>query len=264
MAASACGLRPGTELTMLAKALLNLDEVARTLDPDIRIDSIIESHAAAVMRDRMLDAAQPAKLMRSALDAAAFVEQLPGRLNKVLESLAEGRIDLRLDGLDEGAVIRGAQKMANRVAAGVMIAAFVITAALFASAPRGATSGAIPCSRSSSWASRHSPPPGSASGWCGRTCRNAAPVADRPSRPRRHARGKWIRRSGAAPVRRPVFNRSMRRSRSAPSRTLASRWRLGLACGPLRTHRAPFGAGRHRRLQLPSQSRWFWDRGGYS
>jgi predicted unusual protein kinase regulating ubiquinone biosynthesis (AarF/ABC1/UbiB family) len=139
IAASASGLRPGTELTMLAKALLNLDQVARTLDPNIRIDSIIEKHAAAVMRDRMLDAARPAKVMRSALDAAAFAEQLPGRLNKVLESLAEGRIDLHLEGLDEGAVIRGAQKMANRVAAGVMIAAFVITAALFASSPRGAT-----------------------------------------------------------------------------------------------------------------------------
>ncbi|MGZ4644529.1 MAG: ABC1 kinase family protein [Blastococcus sp.] len=139
LAASASGLRPGTELTMLAKALLNLDQVARTLDPDIRIDSLIEAHAAAVMRDRMLDAARPAKVMRSALDAAAFAEQLPGRLNKVLESLAEGRIDLHLEGLDEGAVIRGAQKMANRVAAGVMIAAFVITAALFASTPRGTT-----------------------------------------------------------------------------------------------------------------------------
>ena len=139
LAASASGLRPGTELTMLAKALLNLDQVARTLDPGIRIDSLIETHAAAVMRDRMLDAARPAKVMRSALDAAAFAEQLPGRLNKVLESLAEGRIDLHLQGLDEGAVIRGAQKMANRVAAGVMIAAFVITAALFASSPRGAT-----------------------------------------------------------------------------------------------------------------------------
>jgi ubiquinone biosynthesis protein len=139
MAASACGLRPGPELTMLAKALLNLDQVARTLDPGIRIDSIIESRAAAVMRDRMLDAARPAKVMRSALDAAAFAEQLPGRLNKVLESLAAGRIDLRLEGLDVNAVLRGAQKMANRVAAGVTIAAFVIAAALFASGPRGAT-----------------------------------------------------------------------------------------------------------------------------
>jgi hypothetical protein len=87
------------------------------------------------MRQRMLETARPAKVMRSALDAAAFAEQLPNRLNKVLESLAEGRINLHLEGLDEGAVIRGAQKMANRVAAGVMIAAFVITAALFSSAP---------------------------------------------------------------------------------------------------------------------------------
>ena len=139
IASSACGLRPGTELTMLAKAMLNLDQVASTLDPDIRIDTIIESRAAAVMRDRMLDAARPAKVMRAALDAAAFAENLPGRLNKVLESLAEGRINLHLEGLDEAAVLRGAQKMANRVAAGVMIAAFVIAAALFASAPGAAS-----------------------------------------------------------------------------------------------------------------------------
>ena len=85
----------------------------------------------------MLDAARPATVLRSALDAAAFVEQLPNRLNKVLESLAQGRINLRLEGLDEAAVLRGAQKMANRVVAGVMIAAFVVAAALFSSAPHG-------------------------------------------------------------------------------------------------------------------------------
>jgi predicted unusual protein kinase regulating ubiquinone biosynthesis (AarF/ABC1/UbiB family) len=139
MAASSCGLRPGTELTMLAKALLNLDEVARTLDPDVQIDTIIETHAAAVMRQRLLQAARPAKVMRSALDAAAFAEQLPNRLNKVLEALAEGRFRIHLEGLDEAALLRGAQKMANRVAAGVMIAAFVVAAALFSSGPDGAT-----------------------------------------------------------------------------------------------------------------------------
>ena len=138
VAASSCGLRPGTELTMLAKALLNLDQVARTLDPAVRLDEIIERHAASIMRSRMLDAARPAKVMRSALDAAAFVEQLPTRLNKVLELLAEGRINLRLEGLDEGAVLRGAQKMANRVVAGVLIASFVVAAALFSSTPSGA------------------------------------------------------------------------------------------------------------------------------
>lgn len=139
MAASSCGLRPGAALSMLAKSLLNLDQVARTLDPGARVDEVIEKHVAAVMRSRMLDSARPAKVLRSALDAAAFAEQLPGRVNTVLESLAEGRFTLRLEGLDEASVIRGAQKMANRVVAGVMIAAFVVAAALFSGAPHGAT-----------------------------------------------------------------------------------------------------------------------------
>jgi ubiquinone biosynthesis protein len=138
-AASSCGLRPGPPLSMLAKSLLNLDQVARTLDPDARIDELIEKHVAAVMRSRMLDSARPAKVLRSALDAAAFAEELPHRLNKVLESLSEGRFTLRLEGLDEASMIRGAQKMANRVVAGVMIASFVVAAALFSSSPRGAT-----------------------------------------------------------------------------------------------------------------------------
>ena len=139
MAASSCGLRPGPALSMLAKSLLNLDQVARTLDPDARIDELIEKHVAAVMRSRMLETARPAKVLRSALDAAAFAEQLPGRLNKVLESVAEGRLTLRLEGLDEVSVIRGAQKMANRVVAGVMIAAFVVAAALFSGTSNGTT-----------------------------------------------------------------------------------------------------------------------------
>lgn len=144
VAAGSCGLRPGSELTMLGKALLNLDQVARTLDPDVRIDEIVESQASEVMRHRMMEAAKPARMMRSALDAAAFAEQLPGRLNKVLESLSEGRLSLHLEGLDEASVIRGAQKMANRVAAGVMIAAFVVAAALFSSAPHASTVGGYP------------------------------------------------------------------------------------------------------------------------
>jgi predicted unusual protein kinase regulating ubiquinone biosynthesis (AarF/ABC1/UbiB family) len=139
LAASESGLRPGAELSMLAKALLNLDQVARTLDPDVQIDTIIESHAASIMRHRMAEGVRPARVMRSALDAAAFVEQLPNRLNKVLESLSEGRLKLRLEGLDEASMLRGAQKMANRFVAGLMIAGFVVAAALFSISPRAAT-----------------------------------------------------------------------------------------------------------------------------
>jgi hypothetical protein len=52
-------------------------------------------------------------------------------MDKVLESLAEGKLTLNLEGLDEPALMRGAQKLANRLAAGVMIASFVVAASLF-------------------------------------------------------------------------------------------------------------------------------------
>jgi ubiquinone biosynthesis protein len=139
VASSANGVRPRPALTLLAKALLNLDQVARILDPEISVDKIIEGHASRMMRHRMMDAASPAKVMKSALDAAAFAEELPARLNKVLESLAEGKLTLNLEGLDEGALMRGAQKLANRVATGVVVAAFVVAAALFSGDRTGPT-----------------------------------------------------------------------------------------------------------------------------
>lgn len=139
LASSKAGLRPRSELTMLAKALLNLDQVARTLDPEIEVDRVVQTQAARVMRHRTIEAARPTNVMRSALEATAFAEALPGRMNKVLESLADGRLTLNLEGLDENAIMRGAQKMANRMATGVVIAACVVAAALFSGGRTAAT-----------------------------------------------------------------------------------------------------------------------------
>ena len=137
-ACSTSGLRSNAELTLLSKALLNLDEVARTLDPDVRLDTLIEGHAARVMRHKMMDAISPANVMRSVLDTAAFVESIPRRLTTILEAVSEGKLTINLQGLDEPALLRGAQKLANRVATGVLIAAFVLAAALFSTERTGA------------------------------------------------------------------------------------------------------------------------------
>ena len=53
-------LRPPRQLTMLAKALLNLDEVARRLDPSFDPNEAIRDHVAHVVRRRMLRARRPA------------------------------------------------------------------------------------------------------------------------------------------------------------------------------------------------------------
>jgi predicted unusual protein kinase regulating ubiquinone biosynthesis (AarF/ABC1/UbiB family) len=125
-----CGLRPAPELTMLGKALLNLDEVARRLDPDFDPNAAIQEQAARLLRNRMLKSASPANLFSAALDAKEFAEKLPGRVNKVMDALAEGQLTLNVQGVDETELMKGVQKVANRLTTGLILAALIIGAAM--------------------------------------------------------------------------------------------------------------------------------------
>jgi ubiquinone biosynthesis protein len=124
------GLRPPAELTMLGKALLNLDQVAAILDPDFDPNAEIHDHLDEIMRAKMLQSASPANLLSAAIDAKEFAEKLPGRVNKVMDALAEGQLTLNIQGIDEKELMRGIQKLANRVTAGLVIAALTLGAAL--------------------------------------------------------------------------------------------------------------------------------------
>jgi predicted unusual protein kinase regulating ubiquinone biosynthesis (AarF/ABC1/UbiB family) len=125
-----CGLRPPPELSMLGKALLNLDQVAKKLDPDFDPNSAIQQRVGSIMRRTMLQSASPANLLSAAMDAREFAEKLPGRVNKVMDALAEGQMTLNIQGIDERELMRGIQKLANRVTAGLVIAALIIGAAM--------------------------------------------------------------------------------------------------------------------------------------
>jgi predicted unusual protein kinase regulating ubiquinone biosynthesis (AarF/ABC1/UbiB family) len=128
--AAGAGLRLPSELTMLGKALLNLDEVARTLDPDFDPNAAVQREAAELLRKKVLQTASTGNVMAAAMEAKEFAERLPGRINQVMDALAEGKLTLNVQGIDEQELMRGIQKLANRVAAAVVVASLVIGAAL--------------------------------------------------------------------------------------------------------------------------------------
>jgi len=128
--AADCGLRPPVELTMLSKALLNLDQVAAMLDPDFDPNAAVREHVGEIVTKKMLRSASPAGLLAAAMDTKEFVERLPSRVNKVMDALAEGQLTLNIQGIDEKELMRGIQKLANRVTTGLVIAALIIGAAM--------------------------------------------------------------------------------------------------------------------------------------
>jgi ubiquinone biosynthesis protein len=127
-ACGAGGLRPPPELSMVGKALLNLDMVARILDPQVAPVEIVRERAIELARSGMTPSLSG--VLNAAMETRNFVEQLPGRVNKAMDALASGRFELRVDAFDETEFLVGLHRMANRVAVGLVLAALIIGAAM--------------------------------------------------------------------------------------------------------------------------------------
>jgi hypothetical protein len=125
-----CRLRPPPELTMMGKALLNLDQVARTLDPDFDPQGALRRRTADLFQRRAWRPTSQGGVMRAALEAREFVEELPGRANRLLDSLAAGELSVKIDAIDERELMRGVEKLANRVTMGLILAAIIVGAAM--------------------------------------------------------------------------------------------------------------------------------------
>jgi hypothetical protein len=60
-----------------------------------------------------------------------LVDRLPARLNRMLDSAANNELGIRVDtGIDSQQFMVGLQKVANRVATGLVLAALIVGAAL--------------------------------------------------------------------------------------------------------------------------------------
>ncbi|GAC1442852.1 MAG: AarF/UbiB family protein [Mycobacteriales bacterium] len=131
--AGACGLRPAPELALVGKALLNLDQVAQTLDPTFAPAEAIRRHTASILQAQMHTST--GGMLAAAMEARDFTVQLPGRINKVMDAVAEGKFELKVNAIDEPQLLAVLQRLANRLATGIVLAALVVGAALMMQIP---------------------------------------------------------------------------------------------------------------------------------
>jgi predicted unusual protein kinase regulating ubiquinone biosynthesis (AarF/ABC1/UbiB family) len=134
-ASAEAGIRLPSELTLLGKALLHLDEIGRVLAPDFDPNAAVQRHAADLLRRRIWRSATPGRLAAAALEAKEFVEKLPVRVNRVLDLVANNELKIRVDAIDERLLIEGLHKIANRIALGVILAALILGSAMLVQVP---------------------------------------------------------------------------------------------------------------------------------
>ncbi|HSD00638.1 MAG TPA: AarF/UbiB family protein [Casimicrobiaceae bacterium] len=128
--ASDTGLYVPGELTLLGKTLLQLDEIGRILDPAFDPNAAIRRAAGDIMAQGLGREATNTHFLGSLLELRQFAAALPRRLNKLLDATTNAELEVRIRIVDANAMVEGFQKIANRIASGIILAALIVGAAL--------------------------------------------------------------------------------------------------------------------------------------
>jgi predicted unusual protein kinase regulating ubiquinone biosynthesis (AarF/ABC1/UbiB family) len=129
-AAGESSIRVPSELTMLGKTLLNLDQVGRTIAPEFDPNASIRRNAAQIMQQRLMKSLSPGNLFSGVLELKDLLQRLPSRINKIIDAVANNQMKISVDAIDEQTLIVGFQKVANRITVGLIIAALIVGAAM--------------------------------------------------------------------------------------------------------------------------------------
>ena len=128
--AAELGLYVPSDLTMLGKTLLQLDEVGRILDPDFDPDAAIRRNAADIMAKRLSKDTSKGSIFTSLLDLKDVAAGLPVRLNKIMDAVTNKELEMKVRAVDAPIIMDALHKIANRVTSGLILAALIIGASL--------------------------------------------------------------------------------------------------------------------------------------
>ncbi len=133
--AADCDFRVPPELTMLGKALLNLDQIGRTLDPSFDPNASIRADAARILTQNLKRSMSPGALFSNIVEFKDVLTSLPRKVNRILDRVADNELSVQVDAIDEQKLIAGMQKIANRITVGLILAALIVGAAMLMDVP---------------------------------------------------------------------------------------------------------------------------------
>lgn len=129
------GLKIIPEFPILAGTFYNMERSALALDPKLDTTGYLEQHLTEVARKHMAKALSPQSLFHNAVEMADFLEKMPAKISRILDALAANNLKMTVHTIDEVVLISGFQKIANRIALALVLAALIMGAALLMRVP---------------------------------------------------------------------------------------------------------------------------------
>src|SRR5215210_304365 len=124
------GLKLPAELTLLAKALFNLDAVTRSLDPNFNPSQSIREYTSEIANKRAKRDLSPSRLFQMAAETSDLLRALPHRLDLFTQKLVSDDFAVRVDTPQLGSLLLGLEKVANRIFTGLVLGGLLVASGL--------------------------------------------------------------------------------------------------------------------------------------
>ena len=124
------GLKLPAELTLLAKALFNLDAVTRSLDPNFNPTESIREYTSEIANTRARREMSPSRLFQMAAETSDLVRALPHRLDILTKKMVADDFAVRVDTPQLGSLLLGLEKVANRIFTGLVLGGLLVASGL--------------------------------------------------------------------------------------------------------------------------------------
>jgi ubiquinone biosynthesis protein len=115
-----------SSMTLLGKAMLNLDGTIRVLSPELDPVQLIRDYMIKVMEKRVMGQLSPGRVFAWVLDMKRLVENSPRRTDMIFDKLANDQltIQLKVDELDK--VVKSLNRATNRLSFSMIVASLII------------------------------------------------------------------------------------------------------------------------------------------
>jgi ubiquinone biosynthesis protein len=115
-----------TAMTLLGKAMLNLDGTIRVLSPTLDPVQLIREYMLKVMEKRVVGQLSPGRVFAWVLDMKHLIENAPRRTELILDKLANDQITIRLEVEHFDQAVKSINRAANRLSLSIIAASFII------------------------------------------------------------------------------------------------------------------------------------------
>jgi ubiquinone biosynthesis protein len=120
------GLKLPAELTLLAKALFNLDAVTRALDPSFNPSQSIREYTAEIANKRAKRDLSPRRMFQMAAETSDLIRALPHRVDIITQKLVSDDFAFRVEAPQLGSLLLGLEKVANRIFTGLVLGGLLV------------------------------------------------------------------------------------------------------------------------------------------